>query len=307
MSNIMQVPAHIMARQQARKANDQKSAIISAVVSEGFAFPKISVRSSRYRLVEDGVETPVGVTLDVIIVGANNNISKIYYSKPFDGSLDVRPDCFSNDGVRPDPSVQEPVNDSCKTCPHNVLGSRVTPSGAKSKICSDQRHLAVVAAADPTKVYALTVPISAMKNLREYFKGLQNYGVSPEEVVTELGFDDAASFPKITFRHKDYVPAKAIERIDAIVSSDEVKEVIRLIPPSNRGPALAAPAAAPALAKPAAPAVEEGYEDEGATAQAPVEKPAPVKASKPVSPTPSQEDSSISGLESKLDALFDDE
>lgn len=303
MSNVMNVPAHIMARQQARKAGEQKSALISAVVSDGFAFPKISIRSSRYRLVEDGVETPVGVTLDVVIVGVNPNIAKVFYSKPFDGNLDVRPDCFSNDGVRPDPSVQAPVSSSCTSCPHNVLGSRVNPSGAKSKLCGDQRHLAVVAAADPTKVYSLTVTVSAMKNLREYFKSLQNYGLSPEEVVTELGFDDQASFPKITFRHKDYVPAKAIERIDEIVKSVEVQEVIRLVPPSNRGPALAAPSATATLAAPA-PAVDDAYEEEAA---APT-KPATIKPAKAVAPeTATEPIPAVDQLEKKLDALFDDE
>lgn len=320
-NNQVVVPAHIMARQQARKSTDSKSSLIAAVVSDGFAFPKVSIRASRYRLVEDGVETPVGITLDAIIVGVSPNISKVFYAKPFDGNLDVRPDCFSNDGVRPDSSVQSPISSSCGTCPHNVLGSKVNPSGAKSKMCGDQRHLAVVAAADPTKVYALTVPVSGMKNLREYFKHLQNYGLSPEEVITELGFDESANFPKITFTHKGYVPEKGMARVDAIVSSDEVKEVIRLIPPKDRGPALSAPAAQAAIQQqPAAPAVDDAYEEEdtsvgvSTTAAAEVQQAEvvqqakPVKASKPAEPIPAVSTASgVEGLEKKLDDLFGEE
>lgn len=295
MSNIQTVPAHIAARIAARKAGTlPASSVMSAVVSgDGYSAPKISIRAGRYRLVEDGVETPVGINLDVVIVGANPNTSKVFYAKPYDGAADgVRPDCFSNDGVKPDASVQNPVSNGCANCPHNVLGSKITPSGAKSKLCGDQKHLAVVPAADPNKVYGLTISVASMKNMREYWKELQNFGTVPEEVVTELGFDDKVSFPKVTFKYKGYAPDAALPKLDAIVASDEVKEVVRMIPAKSRGPALAAPTQTPAIAAPAA--VEEGYEEEPAAAPAPAKtakpKAEPVKAS--------------SALESKLDSLF---
>lgn len=304
MSNLttMNVPAHIAARIAARQQAGTKSAVAAAVVSEnGPSIPRISIRAGRYRLNEDGVETTVGVTLDTIIVGANPRVSKVFYGKAFDASAEnVRPDCWSNDGLKPDASVQNPVHGSCADCPHNVLGSKILPSGAKSKMCADQRHLAVVAAADPAKVYSLTVPVSGMKALREYFKELGNYGIGPEEVITELGFDDSASFPKITFKQKGYVPEKAIARVDAMLESDPVKIATRMLQPKSAGPALAAPAAAPAISAPVAPAqpaVDDAYEEESthivppsATASKPVV--APVKAS--------------DELAAKIDSLFDE-
>lgn len=311
-TNVIQVPAHIQALIAARREAEGKSSILAAVLGDGFSFPKISIKASRFRLVEDGVETPVGINLDVVIVGANPNISKVFYGKPFTGEANVRPDCFSNDGVRPDASVQNPVSSSCQTCPHNVLGTKINPSGTKTKMCADQRHLAVVAAADPSKVYDLTVPVSGMKSMREYFKHLQNYGLTPEMVVTTLGFDDTATFPKITFGFKSCLAEGAIEKVAQIVESDEVKEVVRLIPPSNRRAALAAPAPAamPAVAASvpqAAPMVEDGYEDEAAAV---VEAPAPVQKPKVTKPAPAQaaEPSGtipgVSELESKLDDIF---
>lgn len=302
MSNITQVPAHIAARIAARQQAGTKSAVTDAIVGNGIDIPRISIRASRYRLVEGGVETPVGITLDTIIVGANPRVSKVFYAKQFDASAsDVRPDCFSNDGLKPDASVQNPVHTGCADCPHNVLGSKILPSGAKSKMCADQRHLAVVAAADPTKVYSLTVPVSGMKALREYLKDLGNYGLIPEETITELGFDDTASFPKITFKRKGYVPESAIPRVEALIGSDAAKVATRQMAPSSAGPALAAPEAKPAIAAPAqpvTPAVDEAYEEEStpvsAPAAAPKEKPAvaPVKAS--------------DELSAKLDSLFDE-
>ena len=298
MSNVTTVPAHIAARIAARQQSGTKSTVASAIVNDGPNIPRISIRAGRYRLVEDGVETTVGVTLDTIIVGANPRVSKVFYGKAFDASAsDVRPDCWSNDGLRPDVSVDKPVNAGCADCPHNVLGSKILPSGAKSKLCSDQRHLAVVPAADPTKVYSLTVPVSGMKSLREYFKELGNYGVGPEEAITELGFDDTASYPKITFKQKGYVPEKAIERVDVLLASDQVKVATRQLNPTQAGPALAAPQKATQIA--AAPVVDDAYEEEAAppeqvTAKSVKEKPtvAPVKAS--------------DELSAKLDSLFDE-
>jgi len=306
---IINVPAHIAARIAARQAaGNAKSDAMKAILGEGAAFPKISIRAGRYRLVEDGVETPVGITLDAIIVGVNPRTSKVFYAKAYDQAADnVRPDCFSNDGLKPDASVTAPVANGCANCANNVLGSKVLPSGAKSKLCSDQRHIAVIAAADPNKVYGMTVPVSGMKALREYFKELDNFGMNPEETITELGFDDTASYPKITFTRKGFVPEKHITSIDAIVAGDDVKVAVRLMAPNpSTKAAIAAPAANAALAAPtpaaaapapAAPSVEDGYEEEAApavSAQPLASKPvaAPVKAS--------------SELEAKLDNLFGD-
>ena len=296
MSNITTVPAHIAARIAARQQAGTKSTVASAIVgSDGVSIPRISIRAGRYRLSEDGVETTVGVTLDTIIVGANPRVSKVFYAKAFDASAEnVRPDCWSNDGLKADASVEAPVHTACADCPNNVLGSKILPSGAKSKMCADQRHLAVVAAADPSKVYSLTVPVSGMKALREYFKDLGNYGIGPEEVITELGFDDQASFPKITFKQKGYVPEKSISRVDNLLASDSVKVATRQLAPQAAGPAIAAPTPKAAIAP---PAVDDAYEDE---APAPVA--APVKAAKPVvAPVKASDE-----LAAKLDSLFDE-
>ena len=300
-NNVVTVPAHIMARQLARANSGMKSILTAAIIGDGFSVPKVSIRAGRYRLVEDGVETPVGINLDVVVVGVNPNISKVFYGKPFSGDLDVRPDCFSNDGIKPEASVTDPVSPTCASCPNNILGSKVNPSGAKSKLCGDQRHLAVVAAADPSKVYSLTISVSSMKNLREYFIDLQNYGISPEEVITTLGFDETVSYPKVTFARKQnaYVPEKAMAKIDEIMQSDEVKEVLRLIPPRPKAPAGLAIQNA---------SVDDAYEEQ---VSAPVTKPAPVVhvAAKPKAPKKEvvEEAEGFAKLESELDSLFGDD
>ena len=295
MSNITTVPAHIAARIAARQQAGTKSSIASAIVGgDGVSIPKISIRASRYRLNEDGVETTVGVTLDTIIVGANPRVSKVFYAKAFDAAAEnVRPDCVSNDGLKPDAGIERPVHTACSDCPNNVLGSKILPSGAMSKLCADQRHIAVVAAADPSKVYSLTIPVTGMKALRAYFKELGNYGIAPEEAITELGFDDSASYPKITFKQKGFVPEKATARVDNLLLSDAVKVATRVIPPQAVA-SLAAPSVKVAIQ---APAVDDAYEDEAPPPATP-----PVKAAKPVvTPVKASDE-----LAAKIDSLFDE-
>lgn len=235
MSNVMNVPDHIAERIRQRNESGKKSAVAGAIVGnggEGSSIPRISIRSSRYRLVESGVETVVGTSLDVVIVGANPRVSKVFYGRAYDGE-NTAPDCFSADGIKPHASVENPVTVSCAGCPNNELGSKILPSGNKSKLCADQRHLAVVAAADPSKVYSLTIPVSAMRGLREYFKELGNYGLTPEEVVTELGFDDGASYPRIQFKHKGYVPETKLDALEKLTEHDSVKIATRQLEPST--------------------------------------------------------------------------
>lgn len=327
-NTINNLPAHIAARVAARQSAGHRSSVASAIVNDGLNIPRISIRASRYRLVEEGQETVVGVSLDTIIVGANPKVSKVFYSKQFDPNADnVRPDCFSNDGIKPDPSVEKPVCSNCQNCPNNVLGSKITQSGAKSKLCADQRHMAVVPAADPNKVYSLTIPVSSMKALREYFKELGQYGVAPEEVITELGFDDQATFPKMTFRHKGFVPERAIPQIDKLLTADQTLIATRQKDPRDTSPALAAPAnttgALPQQATPQPVAVDDAYEDEAAAqgittqpAPAPVAQPAPqgapapiaVQASAPVAEKPVvNQVKASSELEKALDNLFEDD
>ena len=294
MSNQMQVPAHIAARIAARKQDGKKSTLTDGIVGGGSSIPRISTRASRYRLVESGVETTVGLSLDVIVVGVNPRVSKVFYADKFDMNAENKaPQCSSSDGIKPDDNVDGPVNSACATCPHNVLGSKILPSGAKSKMCADQRHLAVVAAADPTKVYSLTVPVSGMKALREYFTDLANYNIGPEEVVTTLGFDDEASYPKLTFTQKGFVPEKALGLVDTLLEADDTKIAIRIMAPKESAPALSAPVQKEQIAPPKA-----SVEDDEASAYE--EAPGIVVEEKPkVVPVKASDE-----LSAKLDDLF---
>lgn len=324
--NTAVVPAHIAARIAAR--GGKRSDITSAVATGGASYPRISIKASRFRLVEDAVETMVGINMDVVIVGANPKVSKIYYEGAFTGADNVRPTCFSDDGITPDPSGTTVQAPNCAECPNNILGSKVNPSGAKSKKCGDQRHLAVVPAADPNKVYGIAVTVTAMKGLREYFKDLENYGLIPEEVITTLGFDDQADYPKLTFKQKEggFVPEAALPMIEKIIASDEVKVVTRqksvganqlaapqqsaalpaaqppaYQPPQNLPPAAQAPVQPPPNPPPVQAAPPAAAPAPASPLFAAPPPPAAAAAPAPVSTTPA---AALAGVEAKLAALF---
>jgi hypothetical protein len=166
-------------------------------------------------------------TIDVVVVGANPRLSKTWYAKAWTpDSEPAAPECFSLDGVSPDPQSTQPQNDLCASCPQNAWGSKVTQQGQQIKACSDKKRLAVVSADDPTgPVYLLEVTPAALKGLNQYQKELAHRGIAPEIVRTRVSFDTDASFPKLKFGFGGFNEADAQEAVDPLFGSAQVKEI----------------------------------------------------------------------------------
>ena len=80
MSNV---PAHIAAL-MGDTSKKALSADLAGGLSQG-GIPRISLKASRFRIVENGAEIRLKETeLNVIIVGANTGVSKTFYAKPWD-------------------------------------------------------------------------------------------------------------------------------------------------------------------------------------------------------------------------------
>lgn len=249
MSNLVpvnvQVPAHLAAR------IGQPSALATSMaggLAMGEAFPRISIKGSRFRIVEGDAETVLdSTTIDVVIVGANPRLSKTWYAKAWTPDSEPQaPECFSLDGVSPDPQSTQPQNDLCASCPQNAWGSKVTPQGQQIKACADKKRLAVVSADDPTgPVYLLEVTPAALKGLNQYQKELAHRGIAPEIVRTRVSFDTDASFPKLKFGFGGFNEADAQEAVDPLFGSASVKEIT--------GETLRQPVAVPQIAAAPAP------------------------------------------------------
>lgn len=254
------------------------SAIAAAVaggIGGGADYPRISIKSSRFRIVEDGVETVLDDTkLSIVIVGANPNLSKTYYEKQWRPGDDTSaPDCYSMNAIRPAADATSPQSELCATCKWNAWGSKITESGQEIKACADQKRLAVVSADDPTgPVYLLQVTPAALKGLSAYQKELSMRGIPVEVTRTVLSFDTDASFPKLQFKFGGFLDEADFAELEERFGSDEVLKVTGEVieeeeeeqsPPPRK--AAVKPATKPAVkAKPKPAPVEEEEEIEEA-------------------------------------------
>ena len=266
MSNItianVQVPAHLASRVGVPSVLSQS---MSGGIGAGADFPRISIKGSRFRIVEGGVETVLDSTsLDIVVVGANPRLSKTWYAKQWTPESEpASPDCYSLDGVSPDTSSTEPQNDLCASCPQNAWGSKVTPQGKQIKACSDQKRLAVVSADDPTgPVYLLSVTPAAITGFGAYTKELSVRGIPAEIVRTRVSFDTDASFPKLKFSFSGYLDEVTQSEVDKLFNTDAVKEItgelsigVPAVPALPKAaPVQVAPKPAPVVAPTPAPA-----------------------------------------------------
>lgn len=303
----IRVPAHVAERVGTPSALSQS---MTGGITGGSTFPRISIKGARFRIVEGDTETVLDSTvLDVVIVGANPRLSKTWYAKAWSKDAEpTAPDCFSLDGVRPDPESEDPQSDLCANCPQNAWGSKVTPTGQEIKACADQKRLAVVAADDPEgPAYLLQVTPAALKGLNQYQKELSVRGIPAEIVKTRISFDTDASFPKLKFGFGGFLQPEEQQIVDKLFGTPEVKEITGEV---LRQPAEVAKAAAP---KPAPKAAPKPVEEPEPAAPAPAQESAPKRgfgASKPAAkkaaPEPKvvpKDDAAASSLADEIAAL----
>lgn len=314
-SNI-KLPAHVAARvgSQSRLATALAGGMATTEM-----FPRISIKGSRFRVVEGDTEMVLDqTTLNVVIVGANPNLSKTFYKKAWNPDAEpAGPDCFSLDGIKPDVSVDNPENDLCATCPHNAWGSRVADNGQKLKACTDKKRLAVVAAEDPEgPMYLLEVTPAALKGLNQYQRELAMRGIPPEIVITKIGFDTSASFPKLKFGFGGFLDEDTQAIVDGLFDDPKVKQITGEEPIVAQAPAAPAKTNKPAVVEEAQVVAEDDEDkDEDETpsrgfgaakpAKKKVAKKAATKKAEPVEEPEDDEDSD--DLAKEIAALLDDD
>lgn len=294
---------------------------LTANVGNG-GFPVMSIKGKVFALVKGGERETlmnpndpdeVATSINVVILKANAGLSKVWYAKNFVEGSDAKPDCFSHDGVVPDPSAETPQAKKCAICPKNQWGSKISEDGKKLKACADSRRLAIANPDELEDPILLRVPAATLKPLAEYGESLAKRGVPYNAVVTKIGFDREAASPKLTFKATSFVSEEQFATIQRVVAEDVVESIlgkhgeapvaeadpveeIAGTPPKAAKVDAPAPAPAAKAAKPkATPAVTE---DEVAAA---VAAPAPAPA-----PAPKAEVKVVAGddLESEIDSLL---
>lgn len=186
---------------------DPNQALASGLTS---GFSRIGMKGKTWKVIHqgesyffvhevDGTIMPLPY-LDVVIVGANQNTSKLYYpAGTYTEDATNAPTCASTNGDRPDPGVAIPQSVSCSDCKHNQwLPNR----GGKE--CQDHRRLAVrllpymktkprLAAPIETPVF-LKVPPASLKSFKSYSDMLSGDRVHYASVITRITFDPVKQF-----------------------------------------------------------------------------------------------------------------
>lgn len=250
---------------------------------------RISIKGGVFRLVAGGKEIASvdDRHLDVVIVRAAPKVSRIFYAGAYDAEKIVRPDCWSNDGEKPDASIKEPQNATCMGCPQNEAGS----GNGNSRACRFQQRLAVVLANNMEgDVLQLTLPATSIfgkedgdkRPLQAYarFLAAQNPPVNPEQIVTRMKFDTKAESPKLFFAPVRWLTDDEYPTVVNQSESADAKAAVTMTVAQADGvkaAPMAIPGAAPKAVAKAAPVVQDDEEEE-----APAPKAAKAPKTKPV-------------------------
>lgn len=256
--------------------NNELSETAKALTGGGVSGVKrISIKGGVFRLVAGGKEVASidDRHLDVIIVKAAPKVSRIFYAKSYDGDNITGPDCWSNDGEKPDASIKTPQHSICANCPQNVAGS----GQGNSRACRFQQRLAVVLANDPAgDVLQLTLPATSIfgkeegdkRPLQAYarYLAVQSPPVNPEQIVTQMRFDTKAESPKLFFKPVRWVTDEEYATVIAQGNSPDAQRAVVLTVAQADGVKKAEPLAIPGKPIAAAPKVEAEEEDDPAPA-----------------------------------------
>ena len=229
---------------------------------------RIALGANKFVLKVNGTEiskTPTN-KLEVVIVNASKHISRTFYAKAWDPKADAAPpDCWSNDGEKPDPSVKEPQHSNCVGCPQDINGSG---QGA-TKACRKNRRIAVALASDlGGDVYQMTLQSKSIfydmkapgdlehMPFNQYAKYVGTQGYNLNTLVTEMRFDEDSTVGKLFFRPVRFLEKHEWEAAVTQGESTAAKNAITMsVPSSDNKPKLEAPA--PVAKAPAAQEEEE--------------------------------------------------
>ena len=187
------------------------------------ALKRISIRGGVFRMMVSGEEIAKNENraMNVVIVNGNPHVSRQFYSGAYVAGESVAPDCWSNDGITPDSSIESAQNKTCDGCPQNIKGS----GSGDSRACRFQQRLAVVLESDiGGDVFQLTLPSTSIFGrgdldkmpFQQYAKYVGSQGKNINSLVTEMKFDSDSATPKLTFK-----PVRFLEREEWSVAKEK--------------------------------------------------------------------------------------
>ena len=151
------------------------------------------------------VGEPIRDEFEAIIVNMLPKVSRIYYKDKFDPTKEATlPNCWSNQGDKPEAGAIDPQHSNCADCPMNVKGSG--DNGGKA--CRYQRRIAILLAGDTSgDLYQFNIPAKSLFGkgsgnehpFESYIKYLFSNREAPDTVITNISYDLDADSMELLF------------------------------------------------------------------------------------------------------------
>jgi hypothetical protein len=172
--------------------------------------------------------------INVIILDLLPKVSRTFYKEDFDPNKETTlPDCWSNLGDKPEAAASNPQASNCADCPMNIAGSG--KNGGRA--CRFQRRIAVMVEGDTSgDVYQFNVPAKSLFGkgtgnvhpFESYIKYLLANGESPDNVVTNIRFDDNAATMELLFTPIRNINDEEYEMVKAAQENPQTKRYTML-------------------------------------------------------------------------------
>ena len=218
------------------------SALTKALVGTGGGVKRITHKNGVFRKVIGREE--MGKTrepIDVIIVNASPKVGRIFYMKQWSPDAEpTAPDCFSNDGQRPDPKAANPQANRCDECEQNIKGS----GQGNSKACRYSRRLAVALVDDfgtslEGSVYQINLASKSLFGesvgentapFESYAKYLANNGKSVDWVITRISSNEDNDNQSILFTPVGFINRAQHAVTSELSTKEEVQRLVIMTP-----------------------------------------------------------------------------
>jgi hypothetical protein len=168
---------------------------------------QISIKGGVWRMVVGGEEVAKNEerSMNFVVIASGKGVTRTFYAGKYEEGKDLKPSCWSAEGVVPNPEVPNPQSSSCATCTQNIEGS----GDGKARACRYSKRLAVALENDiGGNIYRLSVPAKSYFGraegekmpLQAFGKFLSGHGIPITGIVTEARFDTAEAVPVLKFR-----------------------------------------------------------------------------------------------------------
>jgi hypothetical protein len=198
-------------------------------------------------------------SIDVIIVDMLSEVSRQFYASTYDPSATpTLPDCWSNEGAKPEAKASNKQASACSACPKNVEGSGTR---GKGRACRYMRKLAVQLVGDTSgDVWQINIPamslfakgVGNVHGFESYKKFLVANGEGVDTVVTRIQYNPNVDELEVRFQPIRQLTAEEDARVTAAQEDPETARYTMLTAAETDGvtktPSAPPPEAAPAPA-----------------------------------------------------------